>query len=109
MEKLRTAVIGAGHMGRYHAGKFARCEEAELTVVVDSNRARAEELAQDLGCAAVTDYRQVIGSIDAAVIATPTATHYEMAAACLKSGVHVLVEKPVARTVAEAEIGRAHV
>ena len=99
----KIAVIGAGHMGRYHAGKFAGCEDAELSVVVDSDSARAEELAQDMGCAAVADYRQAIGYIDAAVIATPTACHHEMASACLRAGVHVLVEKPIARTVAEAE------
>ena len=103
MRKIRTAVIGAGHMGRYHAEKFAACEGAELAAVVDSDPARAAALAEKLGCAALADYRQVLGQADAAVIATPTAQHYEIALACIGAGMHVLIEKPVAGTVAEAD------
>ena len=103
MKRLRIAVIGAGHMGRYHAGKLAACAGAELAAVVDRDAARAAELAAGCNCAAATDYREVIAKVDAAVIATPTASHHEMASACLEAGVHVLVEKPIARSVAEAE------
>jgi len=103
MDKTRIAVIGAGHMGRYHAAKFAACEGARLAAVVDRDRERAGALAAELGCAALTDHRQVIGQVDAAVIATPTAQHHEIALACLEAGVHVLIEKPVTRTVAEAD------
>ena len=103
MKRLRIAVIGAGHMGRYHAGKLAACADAELVAIVDSDAARAAELAAGCGCAAATDYREVIAKVDAAVIAAPTACHHEMASACLEAGVHVLVEKPIARSVAEAE------
>ena len=103
MKKIRTAVIGVGHMGRYHAEKFAACEGAELAAVVDSDAGRAAALAEKLGCAAIADYRQLVGQVDAAVIATPTAHHYEIALACIGAGMHVLIEKPITRTVAEAD------
>ena len=103
MKQIRTAIIGVGHMGRYHAEKFAACEGAELVAVVDSDPGRTGPLAQKLGCAAIADYRQVFGQVDAAVIATPTAQHCEIALACLGAGMHVLIEKPITRTVAEAD------
>jgi predicted dehydrogenase len=90
---LKIAVIGAGHMGRFHAEKFARLPGVELAAVVDRDAARA----------AVSDYRTVIGRIDAAVVAVPTDLHHEVARACLESGVHVLVEKPLAATLSEAD------
>lgn len=103
MKKIRTAVIGVGHMGRYHAEKLVACEGVELVAVVDRDPGRSGPLAQKLGCAALADYRQVLGQVDAAVIATPTGQHYEMALACLGAGVHVLIEKPITRTVQQAD------
>ena len=90
---MKIAVIGAGHMGRFHAEKFARVPGVELTAVVDRDTSRA----------AISDYRSVIGRIDAAVVAVPTPLHHEVARACLEQGVHVLVEKPLAATLAEAD------
>jgi predicted dehydrogenase len=90
---LKLAVIGAGHMGRFHAEKFSRLPGVELAAVVDPDAARAT----------VSDYRTVIGKIDAAVVAVPTDLHHEVARACLERGVHVLVEKPLAATLAEAD------
>ena len=90
---MKLAVIGAGHMGRFHAEKFARLPGVELAAVVDRDAARAT----------VSDYRTVIGKIDAAVVAVPTDLHHEVARACLERGVHVLVEKPLAATLAEAD------
>jgi predicted dehydrogenase len=103
MAKLRAAVIGAGHMGRMHAEKLARCEGVELAAVVDADPAQARALAGRLGCAAREDWRAVLADIGAAVIATPTEHHFEIALACLEKGVHVLVEKPLARTLEEAD------
>jgi len=100
---LKLAVIGAGHMGRYHAEKLARCEGVDLVAVVDADASRASALAAKLDCAGLADYRQILGQIDAAVIAAPTAQHHEIALACLGAGVHLLVEKPIARTVEEAD------
>jgi predicted dehydrogenase len=90
---LKVAVIGAGHMGRFHAEKFARLPGVELAAVVDRDPARAK----------VSDFRKIIGDIDAAVIAVPTNLHHEVARACLEKGVHVLIEKPIAATLEEAD------
>jgi predicted dehydrogenase len=90
---LKLAVIGAGHMGRYHAEKFARLPGVELAAVVDPDPARAK----------VSDYRSVLDRIDAAVIAVPTDRHHEVARACLEKGLHLLVEKPLAATLDQAD------
>jgi predicted dehydrogenase len=89
---LKLAVIGAGHMGRYHAEKFARLPGVELAAVVDRDPARAT----------VSDFRKVLGNVQAAVIAVPTNLHHEVARACLEQGVHVLIEKPITSTLDEA-------
>ena len=80
-------------MGRYHAEKFARLPGVELAAVVDRDPARAS----------VSDFRQVLGGVQAAVVAVPTHLHHEVARACLEQGVHVLIEKPIAATLAEAD------
>ena len=90
---MKVAVIGAGHMGRFHAEKFARLPGVELAAVVDRDPARAS----------VSDFRQVLGSVQAAVVAVPTNLHHEVARACLENGVHVLIEKPIAATLEEAD------
>jgi len=100
---LKVAVIGAGHMGRLHAEKFARCDGAELAAVVDTDRARAAALAALHRCAPLGDYREVFGKAGAAVIAVPTDRHHEVALACLRAGLHVLVEKPIAGTLEQAD------
>lgn len=97
------AVIGAGYFGRIHAAKCAALAGCDLVAVVDSNRARAEALARSHGAIALDDHRTVFGLVEAVCIATPTASHYEIAAACLEAGLHVLVEKPMAATLAEAD------
>ncbi len=101
--KLRTAAIGVGYMGRFHAQKLAALEASGLVAVADASEARAKEVAGELGCAAETDFRRLLGRIDAACVAVPTERHHEVVGACLDAGVHVLVEKPLARSVAEAD------
>jgi predicted dehydrogenase len=100
MGKVRVAVIGAGHMGRYHAQKFASCEGAELAAIVDADPSRAAAFP---GAAFFQDYREVLDVADAAVIAVPTNHHYALARACIAHGLHVLIEKPIAATVAQAD------
>lgn len=100
---LRVAVIGVGYMGRFHAQKLAASKGAKLIGVVDASRARAEEIAQEVQCKAHTDYRRLLEEIDAAAVAVPTELHYRVVRDCLQAGVHVLVEKPLARSVAEAD------
>jgi len=100
---LRVAVIGVGYMGRFHAQKLARCKGARLAGVVDANPARAQEIAREVGAPAHTDSRELLGAIDAAAVAVPTERHYRVVRDCLEAGVHVLVEKPLARSVVEAD------
>jgi predicted dehydrogenase len=100
---LRVAVIGVGYLGRHHARILSTLPGAELVAVVDTNRARAEEIAATHATRPITDYREVIGQVDAVSIAVPTELHRDIAVPFLSAGVPVLVEKPMARSLAEAE------
>ena len=102
MSTIRTAVIGVGHQGRWHADKFALLPESELLAVVDADAAKRDAVANELSVAAVADYRELLGKVDAVSIATPTPSHFEIVGAFLEQGTHVLVEKPLTSTVAEA-------
>jgi predicted dehydrogenase len=100
---LRVAVIGVGHLGRHHARILASLPNAVLVAVVDTNRTRADEIAAACHTHAAYDYRDVLGRIDAVTVAVPTLIHHDIAIPFLEAGIPVLVEKPIARTVAEAE------
>ncbi len=102
-QKLRCAVIGVGYMGKFHAEKFAASPHAQLVGIADADHARAAGLARALGCEAVADYRALLPRIDAACVAVPTQLHHDVARDCLSAGVHVLVGKPLARTLEEAD------
>ena len=102
MEKLRAAVIGVGYLGRFHAQKYATLPDVVLTAVVDPRLEAASNVAAELGTQAHADYRVLLGGVDAVSIATPTPQHFEIACAFLESGAHVLVEKPITETVAQA-------
>ncbi len=103
MKKLKAAVIGVGYLGRFHAQKYAAMDDIDLVGVVDSDPRRAEEVAGELGTSPFSDYRSLLPQVDLVSIAVPTTLHYDVARSCLESGVHILVEKPVTETVAEAE------
>ena len=103
MEKIRCAVIGVGYLGQFHAEKFAQLANSQLVAVVDLQRERAEKAAAQTGAEAVTDYREILGRVAAVSIAVPTPSHYEVAKAFLERGVHVLLEKPITSTLAEAD------
>ncbi|MDE1924012.1 MAG: Gfo/Idh/MocA family oxidoreductase, partial [Gammaproteobacteria bacterium] len=100
---MRTAVIGAGYLGRFHAQKYARLPNSTLIGVADPNEAARNAVAAESGVAAYADYRDLLGRVDAVSVVTPTPTHQEIAAAFLDAGAHVLVEKPMTVTVAEGE------
>jgi predicted dehydrogenase len=102
MQRVRTAVIGVGYLGRFHAQKYAALPEAELVAVVDANQQNREQVAAETGCRPVADYRDILGEVDAVSIATPTPLHYPIARECLERGLHVLVEKPITTTIEEA-------
>ena len=100
--RIRAAVIGAGYLGRLHAQKWAALPGATLVAVADPSAEARARGAEEFGCEALPDWRALLGRIDAASIATPTALHHAIARDCLEAGIHVLVEKPVTTTVAEA-------
>lgn len=100
---LRLGVVGVGHLGKHHARILSSLPSVELTAVADINRARAEEVAAGAQTQAVTDARDLLGRVDAVTIAVPTEVHYEIASPFLEAGIPVLVEKPMARSVAEAD------
>lgn len=99
---LRVGVIGTGHFGRYHALKLAQAPRAVLAGVHDGDPARAASVAAEAGVRAM-ELAALIAESDALVIAVPAAAHAEIAAAALAAGRHVLVEKPIAVTLAEAD------
>ena len=99
---LRTAVIGVGYLGRFHAQKYAQVQGSELVAVVDVDAQAAKRVGDELKVEAFDDYRAVIDRVDAVSIAVPTPLHHSVGCAFLERGVHVLIEKPIATTVAEA-------
>ncbi len=103
MNKLRTAVVGVGHQGKWHAEKFAALENSDLVALVDKDAERCEKLAGELNVKPVADYKELIGDVDAVSIASPTRSHFDIASALLENDIHVLVEKPITTTLEEAE------
>lgn len=102
-EALPVAVIGAGHMGRHHVRKYAEMESARLVAVIDADQERARELAEPLGVKYATELTPDLGDLAAASIAVPTVHHLPVAQPLIERGVAVLIEKPLAPTLADAE------
>jgi predicted dehydrogenase len=100
---LRIAVVGVGHLGQHHARLLAAMEDVELVGVVDTRPGRAAEIAATFGGQAFTDIADVIDRVDAVSIAVPTESHVEVGLPFLDRGVAVLVEKPMASSVADAD------
>src|SRR5437868_5504084 len=105
MEKLSVGIIGAGYWGPNLIRNFSACPITEVGGVCDANPQRLDGLRKNWGhLNLVTSLDQLIGlGIKAVSIATPVSTHFPLAKACLEAGLHVLVEKPLAATVQEAE------
>jgi predicted dehydrogenase len=100
---IRVAVIGVGHLGRHHARILSDLPGARLTAVVDTIEERATAAAAAAGSDVLTDYRSLVGTVDAVTIAVPTELHRDIAKPFLERGVSVLVEKPMARSLMEAD------
>jgi predicted dehydrogenase len=100
---IRVAVIGAGIMGAHHARVLHQLPSADLALVVDPDEARGKALAQAAGAQYSPDPGDAAELAEAVVVATPNATHAEIAVPLLEAGVDVLVEKPIAPTVADAD------
>jgi predicted dehydrogenase len=103
MQKIKCAVIGTGYLGKFHAEKYTKIPDAELIAICDSNPERAKEISQLYNIEALIDYRKLIGKVDAVSIVVPTTLHYQITKEFLENSIHVLLEKPVTTTVAEAE------
>ena len=103
MDKIRVGVIGVGSLGQHHARVYASLPEVELVGVVDAAPERAGEVAARFGTKAYSDYTELFGKVDAVNIASPTTTHAEIGVHCLKEGIHVLAEKPIAHTLEAAD------
>lgn len=103
MLKKRIAVIGVGYLGKFHAEKFNNMDNVELVGVVDSNCEVADALAAKLNVKAFYDYRAVLSLVDAVSIVVPTFLHFEIAAFFLTNGVDVMLEKPIASSLAQAD------
>jgi predicted dehydrogenase len=104
--KVRTAVIGVGHLGRQHArihSNLATEGVSEFVSVCDVDEQTASAIATERKVEWTTDWRQLIGKVEAVSLAVPTVSHCEIACTLLEAGIHVLVEKPIARTLAEAD------
>ncbi|MGR9115856.1 MAG: Gfo/Idh/MocA family oxidoreductase [Gammaproteobacteria bacterium] len=103
MKKLKCAVVGTGYLGKFHAEKYASLPDCELVAVVDINEVAAKEVAQKHGAVALSDYQPLLGEVDAVSIVVPTTLHHAVSKDFLNNGAHVLVEKPITVTVAEAD------
>jgi len=96
-------VIGTGYLGKFHAEKYASLADCELVAVVDINAEAAQRVAEKHAAQALTDYHALLGKVDAVSIVVPTTLHYQVAKDFLNNGAHILVEKPITVTVAQAD------
>jgi predicted dehydrogenase len=102
MTKLKVAVVGCGHLGTIHARLLAGRDDAELVAVCDPSVDAARRVAETHGCVACADPLDLVGRVDAAVVAAPTGLHAAVALPLLEAGIDLLVEKPIAATVEDA-------
>jgi predicted dehydrogenase len=103
MKEIRVGVVGIGHLGGYHLQKYQQIPDCRIIGVVDTIEERSRRASELYGCKVVEDYRTLAEMVDAVSIAVPTGAHYEVASFFLKAGVDVLLEKPIAVTLAEAD------
>ena len=101
-DQIRVAVVGAGYFGRFHADHYSRNPRAKLIAVVDTSAERARAVAAEFGAEPLSDYREIIGKVDAVSVAVPTPLHYDIAHALAGAGMHILVEKPITDSVSSA-------
>lgn len=103
VSEIRVGVVGIGHLGNYHLQKYAEIGGTRIVGVVDIVEERARRAALAYGCEATLDHRALIGAVDVVSITVPTESHYRIAKDFLAHGISVLLEKPIAGTLAEAD------
>lgn len=101
--KLRVGVVGVGHLGRFHVQKYADMPDVELVGIVDINQKQAQVVADQYHTRVFAIAEELYQQIDAVSVVVPTVDHCQVASKALNTGIHVLLEKPIAATVAEAE------
>ena len=103
MNKLRTAVIGTGHLGKLHTKMLLQIPNSELVGIYDSNPKQLNNASQEYGVKAFSNVDDLLGSVDAVSIAATTSAHYELAKKCFEKNIHVFIEKPITATIPKAE------
>ena len=103
MSKIKCAVIGTGYLGRFHAQKYQLIANADLVGICDLNPETCQAVSKELNVDAYSDYKDLFGKVDAVSIAATTNKHFQIAKECIEQGIHVLIEKPITETVAQAE------
>jgi predicted dehydrogenase len=103
MDIVKVGVVGIGHLGNYHLQKYHKIPICKIVGVADCSEERAKKAAEIYGCPALSDHRKLIGAVDAVSIAVPTVSHHRIAKDFLQAGIDVLLEKPIATTIEEAD------
>ena len=103
MSKVKTGVIGTGHLGKFHARVLSELPQSDFKFVVDIDEKTGRDIAEKYHVEFIKDFREIVGKVDAVVIATPTILHYEIARFFLENNVHVLVEKPITDKIEQGE------
>ncbi len=102
-KKMKVAVVGVGSLGQHHARVYSELEEVELVAIVDTDLNRAKEIASKFQCEAWADLSSLSGLVDAASVVVPTSVHHSVSKILLEQGIHLLLEKPMTTTLAEAD------
>jgi predicted dehydrogenase len=103
MKKVRIGVVGTGHLGRFHTKVYSQLDGAELVGVYDIDQDKAKKVATELGTKYFSELDQLLKEIEAASLVVPTLSHFEVGKKVLENGIHLLIEKPIAQTVEQAE------
>ena len=104
MNKIRTAVVGAGKMGQIHAKVLSKLPQSKLVAIVDIQPDKAKKLAKEYKCEFFTDSRELFGKVDAVTIAAPTKSHLQLAEIFIGNNIPILIEKPLAASAVEGQI-----
>jgi predicted dehydrogenase len=103
MSKVKVGIVGVGHLGSIHAKVYSKMDDADLVGVCDCNLERALEIGKKYHTRSYADYEDLFDKVEAASIAVPTSLHYNIAKEFLNHGIHILIEKPITKTLSEAD------
>ena len=103
MAKVKVGIVGVGHLGAIHAKVYSKLDNVDLVGVCDCNLERALEIGKKYHTKSYADYEDLFDKVDAASIVVPTSLHYNIAKEFLNHGIHVLIEKPITKTLSEAD------